>query len=177
MSQEAFSAAFALKFRDLMLQILGRELEITRKVLAAIPDEQRDYRPDPKSRSAWELAWHIAADVWFFEGIAARAFEVNPDQVHENPTRNSKELAEWYSERLRRAFSNISAMPGDALVEPIALGGVAQESAQKFPAFLYLLWAHNHIVHHRGQLSAYLRSMGGQVPSMYGPSADEPAPM
>jgi hypothetical protein len=53
-----------------MLDVLSREVKLTARVLASIPDEGREYRPHPKSRSAWELAWHVVADVWFLDGIA-----------------------------------------------------------------------------------------------------------
>jgi uncharacterized damage-inducible protein DinB len=167
MSEAAFSLDFAVGFRALMLDVLAREVGITARVLSSVPDDRRDYRPDPKSRSAWELAWHAAADVWFLDGIAALHFEPNPDQAHENPNDSS-------GGRAGEALQHIRAMPPEQLLEPVVLGGVAKQSGQAFPAFIYLLWAHTHMVHHRGQLAAYLRPMGAKVPGIYGPSADEP---
>jgi uncharacterized damage-inducible protein DinB len=175
MSEASFGPDFAVGFRTLMVDVLGREAEVTARVLGAIPGEGRDYRPAPGSRSAAELAWHIAADVWFLEGIARREFEVNPDQTHPNPTQSFSELAEWYRARVKRALEAIRAITAEQLVAPLTLGGVALESGQGFPAFVYLLWAHTHTVHHRGQLAAYLRPMGAKVPRIYGPSGDEPA--
>ena len=174
MTEPVFKADFAVQFRDLMLDVMNREAVLTQRVLASVSDDQRDYRPDAKSRSAWELAWHIAADVWFLEGIAELSFDPNPDELHENPAGTSAELAEWYGDRVSTALDRIGGMSGDELLTPVSMGGVAAESGLSFPAFVYLLWAHNHIVHHRGQLSAYLRPAGGTVPSIYGPSADEP---
>lgn len=156
-----------------MLDVLGREAQVTARVLAAVPDDQGSYRPAPDSRSAAELAWHIAADVWFLDGIARREFQVNPDQTHPNPTQSNAELAEWYVARVQSALDQIRAVPGEELVAPLAIGGVAAQSGQAFPAFVYLLWAHTHTVHHRGQLAAYLRPMGARVPGIYGPSSDE----
>lgn len=174
MSDEGFGPDFAVGFRTLMVDVLGREAEVTARVLAAIPDHGRDYRPAPGSRSATELAWHIAADVWFLEGIARREFAVNPDQIHANPTRSFAELAEWYRARVKAALEAIGAVTAEQLVAPLALGGVALQARQGFPTFVYLLWAHTHTVHHRGQLVAYLRPMGAKVPGIYGPSGDEP---
>lgn len=172
----SFTAEFAATFRDLMLNSLAQETRATKKVLAGIPDSQRDYRPHRKSRSAWELAWHIAADVWFLEGIATLEFEVNPDLSHENPAQNSVELAEWYEKQFLSAMAKVRAMSAGQLLTPVALGGVATEKGLRLPAFLYLMLLSQHTIHHRGQLSTYLRPMGSNVPSIYGPSADEPIP-
>jgi uncharacterized damage-inducible protein DinB len=167
---------FAAAFRDFIVEALAGEVESTAKVFRAIPDGIHNYRPDGKSRSAWELAWHIAADVWFLEGIVERHFELNPDQTHANPCRTSAELAAWYKERFRQVLQRIREMSPDELAAPLTLGGVAEAGGYTMPAFHYLFWVHLHTVHHRGQLSAYLRPMGARVPGVYGPSADEPRP-
>lgn len=175
-SEAQFDATpeFAAAFRHLMLQVLAQEAETTKKVLAAVPDATRDYRPDSKSRSAWELAWHIAADVWFLEGIANLQFEVNPDLSHSNPARTSHELAEWYATRFAAALAKVRSMTIERLLTPVALGGVAAKKGLRLPGFLYLMFFNQHTVHHRGQLAAYLRPMGAKVPGIYGGSADEP---
>jgi hypothetical protein len=59
--QRALTPDFAVAQRELMLQGLERELETTKKVLSAVLDSNRDFRLDPKSRTAWELAWHLAS--------------------------------------------------------------------------------------------------------------------
>lgn len=170
----SFTVEFAATFRDLMLHSLEQEMQVTKRVLAGIPDSQRDYRPHPKSRSAWELAWHIAADVWFLEGIANLQFEVDPDVSHPNPAQTSAELAEWYDSHFTAALNKVRAMPPEQLLTPVTLGGVAAEEGLHFHAFVYLLFLDKHTVHHRAQLSTYLRPMGSRVPSIYGASADAP---
>jgi len=171
---EALTPEFALAFRALMVQSLAQEMQVTRKVLASIPDNRREYRPDPMSRSAWELAWHIAADVWFLQGIANLRFETNPDLSHANPACTATALAEWYENQFAAALSRARVMTPKQLVTEIALGGVAVRAGLRLPAVLYLLFLEKHTIHHRGQLTAYLRPMGAKVPAVYGPSADEP---
>jgi uncharacterized damage-inducible protein DinB len=171
---EGLTPEFAVMFRDLLAQGLALEVTVTKKVLAAIPSDQRDYRPHPTSRSVWELAWHIAADVWFLEGISDGRFEVNADLSHPNPARDPIELAEWYENRFVAALAKVCAMTPAQLLTELALGDVAAKGGLRFPAVLYLLFLEKHTVHHRGQLSAYLRPIGGKVPRVYGPSADEP---
>lgn len=178
-SSSASSATpdFAVAFRELMLRILADEMQTTGRVLAAIPDTIRDYRPHTKSRSAWELAWHIAADVWFLEGMVAGQFQPNPDRSNPNPCQSAAELANWYALRYPQALEGVRSMTPEELVAPLTLGGVAEEAGFSLPAFHYLLWVHLHTVHHRGQLTSYLRPMGAKVPAVYGPSADDPPPL
>ena len=67
---------FVLGYRAMMLDGIARETEITKKVIAAVPDAKSDYRPDPKARTAKELAWHIAnTDIQFLTGIADLKFK------------------------------------------------------------------------------------------------------
>jgi hypothetical protein len=70
-AQQTLTPEMAAGFRAVMLDGVTRELEITKKVLAAIPDSKAQYKPDPNARTAWELAWHLAnSDVQFLDGIA-----------------------------------------------------------------------------------------------------------
>jgi len=170
---EKFTPQFAVVFRDLMVQSLAQELPVTTRVLAAVPDLQREYRPSPASRSAWELSWHIAADVWFLEGIADLQFESDPDLRHANPAETTTALAKWYEHAFLAALDKVRTMASELLLAEVALGGVAAEAGMRFPASLYLLFLEKHTIHHRGQLAAYLRPMGARVPAIYGRSADE----
>ena len=82
------------------------------------------------------------------------------------------EIASWYQENFDKAIARVKALsPADA-GRPVSFFGI-----QTLPAVLFLGWANNHSVHHRGQLSTYLRAMGGKVPAIYGGSADEPMKM
>jgi uncharacterized damage-inducible protein DinB len=90
---------FALAYRDLMLMGLSNEMKATKRVLGAVPDANRDYRPDPNARSAQELAWHLAsADVQMLDETADRKFVMEPRFKDEPNT--SAELASWYGEKL-----------------------------------------------------------------------------
>ena len=92
--QQGLTPEFAFGFQQVMLDGLTRELETTKKVLAAIPDTKAEYRPDPQARTAWELAWHIAnTDVQFLDGIADLKF--NMESPEEKP-KTVAELVNWY---------------------------------------------------------------------------------
>jgi len=166
--QPSLSPEFAAGLREGMLQGLERELEITKKVLAAIPNGKRDHRPDPKSRTAWELAWHIAStDVQMTDEVADHKFTMEP-RFKEEP-KNVEELVKWYDANFRRAIGRVRAMTPEQLCTPVDFYG-----AFNMPVVFYLSFVNNHSIHHRGQLSTYLRPMGSKVPSIYGGSADEP---
>ena len=166
--QPGISPEFAAGLRDLMLQGLAREMETTKKVLAAIPDDKRGYKPDPKARSAWDLAWHLAScDVQMTDEVADHKFEMEP-RFKEEP-KNVAELVKWYDENFQRAIGRVRMMTPEQLCTPVDFYG-----AFNMPVVFYLTFVNNHSIHHRGYLASYLRPMGSKVPSIYGGSADEP---
>lgn len=169
MSQQGLTPEFALGFSQVMLDGVNREMETTKKVIAAIPDSNRDYKHDPNGRSAWDLAWHMAnSDVQFLDGIADLQFKMEtPDADHKPKT--VAELVEWYDTNFKRASARVAALSGDQLLTPIDFYGVFN-----FPAVFYLGFLNNHSIHHRGALATYLRPMGAKCPSIYGGSYDEP---
>jgi len=168
--QPSLSPQFAAGLREIMLQGLARELETTKKVLAAIPDDKRNYRPDPKSRTAWELAWHLASsDVQMTDEVADHKFQMEP-RFKEEP-KNVAALVAWYETQFDRAIARVRAMTPEQLCTPVDFYG-----AFNMPVVFYLSFVNNHSIHHRGQLATYLRPMGSKVPSIYGGSADEPWP-
>jgi len=156
----------ALFLRDLLLHAIQEEFSTTKRVLAAVPDERSDYRPDPKYRTARELAWHIVdSEIQFFDGIARGSFG---SEEAPNPTSKMAEMIAHYDAHFKAGVEKIREMSGEQLAATINFFGVAE-----FPAVIYLTWLSNHSIHHRGQLSAYLRPMGAKVPAIYGPSGDE----
>jgi uncharacterized damage-inducible protein DinB len=166
MSQQA-TPEFVLGLRAVMLDGFKREAETTKKVIAAVPDAKSDYRPDPNARTAKELAWHIAnTDVQFLDGIADLNFAMaNP----ETKPQTSAEVVAWYDENVKRAVAKVEAMTAEQLLTPVGFFGVFN-----LPSVFYLGFLNNHSIHHRGELTTYLRPMGSKVPSIYGGSYDEP---
>jgi uncharacterized damage-inducible protein DinB len=159
---------FAVAFTTFMLDSMEREMEVTHKVLAAVPEAQREFRPDPKSRTAFELAWHLAeGDVDFLESIANRRFSL--DAPRPGAPKPMGELLAWYDVHFQAALKRVRTMTAEELMTPVDFYGVMTA-----PVFRFLLFANNHSIHHRAQLATYLRPMGSKVPSIYGGSADEP---
>jgi uncharacterized damage-inducible protein DinB len=159
---------FVLTYRAMMLDGLAREVATTKRVLAAVPDGKRDYRPDPNARTAWELAWHLAnTDVQFMDGIADLKFTMAARSEAEKP-KTVGELVDWYDRNMKRSADRVHTLTADQLLTPV------QFFTFNLPAAFYLGFLNNHSIHHRGELATYLRPMGSKVPSIYGGSFDEP---
>lgn len=151
------------------------ELPATLRVLRAVNDAHRDYRPDPKSRTAWQLVTHIAtADLWFIDSIERGQFQFDPEAAKqaEAQFRTVDDVASFYEATIPERLRRLTQLPGETLAESLDFFGMMQLSRAVWIGF-----ANNHSVHHRGQLSAYLRALGSKVPDIYGPSGDaEPVP-
>ena len=164
---QGMSPEFALGYCAMMLDGITREAEITKKVIAAVPDAASSYKPDPKARTAKELAWHLAnTDVQFLDGIAGLNFKM---ESPEHPPQTSAEVVAWYDDRIKQGVASIAAMTPEQLLTPVNFYGVFN-----LPAVLYLGFQSSHSIHHRGELATYLRPMGSKVLSIYGGSYDEP---
>jgi uncharacterized damage-inducible protein DinB len=138
----------------------------TMRVIEAIPLDKGDYRPDPVSKSALELAWHIvAAEKRFLSGICTGAFDFSPINRPDS-IRNSAQIAAWFDETFNANIKQIEALSGEQLARFVDFRGF------QMPAVSFLNLSQHHSIHHRGQLSAYLRPMGAKVPSIYGESYD-----
>ena len=147
-------------------QQLQQEWMTTVKVLEAIPEDKKSYKPDPKARSAWELAVHICrADVWFLNGVLTQNFTPHGEDA---PADTVKGLVDWYKHEMPKALERVLAM------DRLPLAAIVDFFGMKMPNAQYLVWQAVHNAHHRGQLATYLRPMGSKVPSIYGGSADEP---
>ena len=148
---------------DYVLQETEREVATTRKLLAAVPAEQSSYKPSEKCMSALDLASHIAAaEAFFLRGVINGAFEwKQPD------FKTPAEALAFYDETIPGLIAQVRDLPAGKLATPIQFG------PWNNPAVMYLTLNLKHGIHHRGQLSAYLRPMGAKVPSIYGPSADD----
>ena len=149
------------------LPSLRAEHPVTERVIAAIPADKAHYRPDSICKSAIDLAWHIVtAEDRFLRGVIAGAFDLTP--VPRPATiATADAVNHWYEERWATNLEQLQGLSGDQLITRIDFRGVLQ-----FPAVVYIQIGINHTIHHRGQLSMYLRPMGAKVPSIYGESYD-----
>jgi uncharacterized damage-inducible protein DinB len=154
--------------KALFLKFWEKEAKATRKVLSRIP-EGSTYRPDPKSRTAREIAWLIVAE----EIVLVDGLEKGTLEWIERPAPAAmKDVLAAYDHAHQDMTARLHAIGHDKWEQqvPFVFGGqtVMRETGYDNAwGFLF------DIVHHRGQISTYLRAMGSTVPAIYGPSADE----
>jgi uncharacterized damage-inducible protein DinB len=146
---------------------LKNEHRLTKNIIEAIPLDKGDYRPDDISMSALGLAWHIVmAENRFMDAVLTGAFDLTPNPMPDS-IKNSKDLLAVYSQDFEARFDKLGKLSNEQLLKIVDFRGVFQ-----LPAVMYLGFILHHSVHHRGQLSMYLRPMGAKVPSIYGESYD-----
>ena len=155
---------------DALAGLWESEFPATCQVLAAVKDDNRTYKPDAKSRTAWELATHLAtADIWFIDSILNGKFEWNPEGAakQESQFKAVNDVVDYYKKTFPGKLSQLRGLSAEKLTAPVSFFGMME-----MPNVKYIGFANNHSIHHRGQLAAYLRAMGSKVPNIYGPSAD-----
>ena len=151
-----------------LLPALTSEHAITQRVIEAIPDDKGDFAPHPVSRTALDLAWHIvSAEHRFFDAVCSGNFDYTP-VPRPDSARAGADISGWNANSFRQDLARVAATSPEQLMTPIDFRGLF-----KLPAVTFLQIAINHTIHHRGQLSAYLRQMGARVPSIYGHSWDD----
>src|ERR1044071_5331456 len=153
-------------------RVIENEISTTAKVISAVGKGNGDYKPDPKSRSAIQLARHIAtADAWFVQSVLDGKFEFDQaaSDKAEAQLKTADDAVAYYEKAMRDKVSQLRAAPADRLSREVDFFGF-----MKAPAVPFLAMAQTHRVPPRGHLAASLRAMGSAVPSIYGGSADEP---
>jgi len=150
--------------KALFTKFWTQESRTTRNVLARIP-ESSAYRPDPRSRTAQEIAWQIVCE----EKMLLDALESGKAEWAPPPMPDSmRDVLAEYERQSAEVLRRWDALPQSKWDGPLEFFGSARPASPMAWSFLF------DIVHHRGQITTYLRPMGSTVPQVYGPSADEP---
>lgn len=158
---------------DALLPEYDHETATARRLLERVPDDQFDWKPHPKSMSLGELASHLATMLsWGTVTLNQPEIDLGSDFVPPRLTTRADLLATF--DRENAATRACLATKTDAeLMAPWSLkrNGTALFTMPK--ATVMRTFVLNHLIHHRGQLSVYLRLRDVPIPSIYGPSADE----
>jgi len=150
--------------KSLFTKFWTDESKTTRNVLARIP-EGSAYKPDPKSRTAQEIAWQIVCEEkMIIEALENGKAEWAPPAMPATMT----EVLDAYEAQSADIVTRLGALPGARWDGELEFFGNKRPASPMAWSFLF------DIVHHRGQITTYLRPMGSTVPQIYGPSADEP---
>ena len=155
--------------REYLAQCFKAEKPKFVKVLKAVPPDKTAYRPHPRSSSAGDLVWLLADELHDACELVDHS-EVNYVQKPAPSLGESIAAYERNAGELEKRLATLDDAAWGKKVKFLVNGNVAWESTLGEMLFGFLFDA----IHHRGQLSAYLRPMGAKVPSIYGPSADDP---
>jgi uncharacterized damage-inducible protein DinB len=161
-----------MKLAESILMELDQEAQTTKRVLDRIPDDKLAWRPHPKSFSLGQLALHIASVPGGVTTIAMQDTSEVPNFTQPE-AKSRQEILDTFSKSLESAKGNLNKMNDARMAATWTLtrSGKVVMSAPR-AAFLRSVLL-NHVYHHRGQLSVYLRMLDVPVPSIYGPSADD----
>lgn len=156
---------------DAFIAEIDQEAPATRRLLEIVPDDKLDWRPHPKAMSVGQLAMHIAQTQGGVAQGTDEEFISAPDFVHNEGTSRAVILAA-FEENTKKAKEILAATSDEkALGEWRIVDGEKVLMAMPRVAFWRSVML-NHVYHHRGQLSTYLRTLDIPLPSVYGPSAD-----
>jgi uncharacterized damage-inducible protein DinB len=156
-----------------LIQELEQESATTRRVLERVPSDKLAWKPHDKSMSLGALAMHIASGPAFITDWAVQdeftfAGGKSPDPA------STAEILAAHDAGTAKAKANIASIGDGGLGKMWSMKTPDGKTAMTMPkAALLRSIAMNHVYHHRGQLSVYLRLLNVPVPSIYGPSADE----
>jgi len=153
------------------------EMRQTRKLLERLPEDRLDFRPHPRSRTLGALAFHVAElPRWTSNLLGADSYDLTPDLAkrHAPPEPSAvSEILGAFDANVAKAREHVASRSEEQLAEKWSLKR-GTETVVSMPRRAVLRqFLMNHLVHHRGQLTVYLRLLDIPVPPLYGPSADE----
>ena len=157
--------------KEMFLKSLEREYETTMRVLKAYPENKLDLKPGDKMRTAKELIWTIVKGNSAIQDFIGG--KLNFEKMQAPPPATMREMLTTFEKNHRDNVSKLRSTPEEDfnktvqfVVAPKKMGDVRRADG--------LWFVLSDGIHHRGQLSVYLRMAGGKLPSIYGPTADEP---
>jgi uncharacterized damage-inducible protein DinB len=158
---------------DALLPEFDREISITRRLLERVPDDRLRWQPHPKSMSLGGLATHLSNLPWWGEMTLTQSeFDTAGIDRQADATSRSQ-LLETFDRNASATRAALSGRSDAELMAPWALKNGSQTIFSMPKAAVWRSFVLSHLVHHRGQMSVYLRLLDVPVPSIYGPSADE----
>jgi uncharacterized damage-inducible protein DinB len=157
--------------RQAYLDAFNREAQTTLRVLKAYPGNKAEYKPADRSNTAMQTAWTLVISQFVTEPILTVPKLV--PSAHPAAPADWGTLVSTFEQAHKDASKRLGAMSDAVYQSPIelAVGKGVTAPVRRADALWMMLYD---TVHHRGQLSVYLRATGGKVPSIYGPSGDEP---
>ncbi|MGH9175197.1 MAG: DinB family protein [Vicinamibacterales bacterium] len=159
---------------DALLPEFDREMGVTRRLLERVPDGQFAWKPHDRSMTLGRLAEHLAQlPEWATITITQNGIEMGPPAADHRPPATRAAVLELFDQNVAKARSTLGGRTDAELMAPWTLTAQGKEVFTMPKAMVLRSFVMNHLVHHRGQLSVYLRLHNVAIPSIYGPSGDE----
>jgi len=151
-----------------------QEMRTTRRLLERIPAGQFGWRPHPKSFTAGGLASHIVDCVDWIDRIFTRdEVDIDPSTFRPYRAASLHELLTAFDDKVAGSNATLAGLDASALTAPWRLKLLGKVRVERSKAEAFRGFTVSHLIHHRGQLSVYLRLLDVPVPGAYGPTADE----
>jgi uncharacterized damage-inducible protein DinB len=165
-----------MMIRDALLPEFDQETATTRRLIERIPDDKLSFKPHPKSMDMASLATHLCELIdWVPETIGKDSIDLAGfDPSQRKIAASRAELLEKFDKSVAKSRAALAKAEDGQLIEPWSLKSGDKVFFTMPKVAVLRTFVFNHSVHHRGQLSVYLRLNDIPVPAMYGPSADEP---
>ena len=166
------------QLNQLLLAEMKREAEATKKLLACVPTDKLEWRPHEKSMTLGRLASHIAEiPHWVSRPLESDEFDMAAQVLKPANCQSTEEILELFDTKYNAAVAALEKATDEQLAQQWTFrrGEVILNQFSRYNAIRFMMG--NHQVHHRGQLSVYLRLLDVAIPGMYGPSADDAARM
>ena len=159
---------------DSLTREFDREARTTRKHLERLPADKLDWRPHEKSFTVRELGSHIVECAGWAEAIFSDTqFDIDPRTYTSYRAASVEELLETFDETVAKSRRGLAGATDATLAEPWRLTVMGKLRFERPRVDVFRDFTLSHLIHHRGQLSVYLRLLDVAVPGSYGPSADE----
>lgn len=164
-----------MAIKEALIAEFKHETSLTKKMLERLPSDKKDWKPHEKSMSAGRLATHIAETLKWISSIRhIDDFDFMKDyDFKQQVAESQEELMQLFQTNLENAINDLSAMSDDDFNKTWTVRRGEQIMMQIPKKVAIRGWGFSHQIHHRGQLSVYLRLLDIPVPGMYGPSFDE----
>jgi uncharacterized damage-inducible protein DinB len=162
-----------MSIAESLLPEFDHEMASTRKLLERVPADRLGWKPHPKSKTLGELATHVTELARWGLRFEKDAFQIGSEKAP--AMASATEYVTRFDENVRGSRAAIARTPDAAMQEEFTVVRPTGEIFFKVPRQSVLRGVLlNHLIHHRGQLTVYLRQNDVALPGMYGPTADEP---
>ena len=161
-------------YKDALIDELKYESGLTRKMLERVPLEKSDWKPHEKSFTLGRLATHVAeVPHWISRIITIDDWDFAVQGFSRQIAQSKEELMDIFQSKLNKAIEDLGSMHDEDFDKTWIVRNGDQMRRELRKMIAIRSWGFSHFIHHRGQLSVYLRLLDVPVPGMYGPSADE----